>query len=79
MGEEGARQTKNLPLFCLANYNAFKHTVITISNLVIILSLNYLIYIVNNNICMYNSMYILSSYMPGYSRDPYTKSSFHSN
>ena len=42
MGEEGARQTKNLPLFCLANYNAFKHTVITISNLVIILSLNYL-------------------------------------
>ena len=42
MGEEGVRQTKNLPLFCLANQNAFKHTVITVSNLVIILSLNYL-------------------------------------
>ena len=40
-GEEGLRQTKNVPLFCLANHYAFKHTVITMSNLVITLSLNY--------------------------------------
>ena len=40
-GGGGGRQTKNLPLFCLANHYAFKHTVITMSNLVITLSLNY--------------------------------------
>ena len=39
LGLPGVRQ--NLPLFCLANHNAFKHTVITMSNLVITLSLNY--------------------------------------
>ena len=36
MEKEGVIQTKNLPLFCLANNNAFKqdkHTVITMSNL----------------------------------------------
>ena len=33
MGEEGVRQTKKLPFFCLANHNVFKRTVITMSNL----------------------------------------------